>query len=238
MLPPPLVAGSAAPASFQPPAYSPLPPPQRSGRWSGSAWMLTRQDPGGGALAPGGTLGGSQAGARLVYRVNGDAARPLALSARLYIPLRQRSAAEAAAGIDWRPFSRIRVHLLAERRQASGGDGRSAFALTVYGGHAGDLGRRLRYDVYGQAGVVGLRSRDLFVDGSARLWVAAGRIEAGAAVWGAAQPGAERLDAGPQISYRLPLRGTNVRLSADWRFRLAGDAEPGSGPALILASDF
>lgn len=229
---------AAVVASVQTVPYSPLPERRRGNRWSGSAWMVSRHEPGGGALAPGGTLGGSQAGLRLLYRVNGDAARPLALSARLYLPLRQRSAAEVAAGIDWRPFRQVPVHLLAERRQALGGDGRSAFALTVYGGHGGALGRRLRYDAYAQAGVVGLRSRDLFVDGAARLWVPAGRFEAGAAIWGAAQPGAERLDAGPQVSYRLPLRGTDVRLSADWRFRLAGDAAPASGPAFTLASDF
>jgi hypothetical protein len=30
----------------------------------------------------------------------------------------------------------------------------------------------------------------------------------------------------------------NVRVHADWRQRLAGNAAPGSGPALTLAGDF
>ena len=65
-----------------------------------------------------------------------------------------------------------------------------------------------------------------------------GAVELGVGAWGAAQPGAARLDAGPGLAYRLPLRGANVRIEADWRFRLAGDAAPGSGPALTLATDF
>ena len=61
----------------------------------------------------------------------------------------------------------------------------------------------------------------------------------GAGVWGAAQAdGAliDRLDAGPSLRLRhdrLPLG-----LSADWRFRLAGNAEPGSGPALTVYASF
>ncbi len=207
---------------------------RNASRWSGSAWLLLRDDRGRASLAPGGALGGSQAGAKLHYRVGGA----LALSARLYAPLRRIGGAEAAAGIDWQPWSRLSVHVLAERRQKLGNEGRSAFALTLYGG----LGRRLpgglRGDAYLQAGVVGLRSRDLFVDGSVRATLPVGPIELGAAAWGAAQPGAARLDAGPSVSYRLPVGRATLRLQADWRFRVAGDAAPGSGPALTLAADF
>ncbi|HKR24119.1 MAG TPA: hypothetical protein VJS15_02580 [Allosphingosinicella sp.] len=211
-----------------------LPATPRARRWSASAWLLLRDDGGGGALAPGGTLGGSQAGARLLRPIG----RGLALSGRLYLPLRRHSAAEAAAGLDWRPVARLPLHLLAERRQALGKDGRSAFALTLYGGASSELPRRLRLDAYGQAGVVGTRARDVFVDGSARISAPLGPVEIGGGAWGAAQPGAWRVDAGPSISYRLPVRGAALRLQADWRFRLAGDAAPGSGPALTLAADF
>ncbi|HYN46985.1 MAG TPA: hypothetical protein VES64_09870 [Allosphingosinicella sp.] len=205
--------------------------------WSGSAWILVRRD-GGAALAPGGTLGGSQAGGRLLYRLNGDPARPLALSARLYAPLRRIEEAEAAVGLDWRPSARFPLHILAERRQAAGKDGRSAFALTFYGGIDRALPHGLRLSAYGQGGLVGTRSRDLFVDASVRLGLPVGPVEIGGGAWGAAQPGASRIDAGPQISWRLPVRNANLRLSADWRFRIAGGAAPGSGPALTLAADF
>jgi hypothetical protein len=34
------------------------------------------------------------------------------------------------------------------------------------------------------------------------------------------------------------MRGASLRIEADWRFRVAGSAAPGSGPALTLAVDF
>lgn len=195
---------------------------------------MLRGEPRGTALAPGGTLGGSQAGARVLYRLGGG----LALSGRLYAPLGRTRGSEAAAGLDWRPSARLPIHLLAERRQAIGSDGRSAFAVTLYGGGDRDLAHGLRIDAYGQAGVVGARARDPFVDGSVRVFRSLGPVEIGGGAWGAAQPGVSRLDAGPSASWRLPLRGANLRLQADWRFRMAGDAAPGSGLALILAADF
>jgi len=233
----PSASGGGAPVAFvgatpgpglQPPTFS------ASRRWSASAWLLLRDERGAAALAPGGTLGGSQAGARMSYRIG----RGLALSGRFYLPLRRIGEAEVAAGIDWRPSARLPVHLLAERRQDVGGDGRSAFALTLYGGASGRLPGGLGAEFYGQAGLVGVRSRDLFVDGSVRVALPLGPVEVGGGAWAAAQPGAARLDAGPAVSYRLPVRRLNLRLQADWRFRIGGDAAPGSGPALTLAADF
>jgi hypothetical protein len=184
-------------------------------------------------------LGGSQAGARLAYRLNGDPARPLALSARLTAPIRRRSGAEAALGLDWQPSRRFPVHLLAERRQKLGRDGRSAFGLTLYGGVGDSPLGALRVDAYAQAGIVGTRSRDLFGDGALRLSLPIGRrARLGAGAWAAAQPGVARLDLGPQALLHLDLAGRNVSLAADWRQRIAGHAAPGSGPALTLATDF
>lgn len=220
----------------QPLAFTPIPQPPvpaTASRWSVSAWLLVR-DEGGAALAPGGTLGGSQAGARVTYALG----HGVALSGRAYVPLRRTSGAELAAGIDWRPIPPLPVSLLAERRQRLGGEGRNAFALTVHGGTSRALTPRLRFDLYGQAGVVGTVRRDLFIDGSIRIARRIGPVELGAGVWGAAQPGASRLDSGPSLSWRLPLPDTNLRLQADWRFRLAGEARPDSGPALTLAADF
>lgn len=216
------------------PIAAPRPP---SRRWSGSAWLLARRD-GGAALAPGGTLGASQAGARLLYRINDDARRPLGLSGRLYVPLRRIAGAEVAAGFDWQPSARLPLHLLLERRQGVGREGRNAFAATVYGGGSADLGRGWRLDGYAQAGIVGTRSRDAFLDGSARLTRAFGPVEVGGGVWGAAQPGASRLDVGPQLSVPIRARSVSLRLSAEYRVRVAGDARPASGPALTLGVDF
>ncbi|HEY0013057.1 MAG TPA: hypothetical protein VGB79_09415 [Allosphingosinicella sp.] len=206
------------------------------GRWSGSAWLLLRRD-GGRALAQGGTLGGGQAGLRIGYRLNRYAARPLSLAVRVYAPARDPRAAEAALGLEWRPFASIPMRLAAERRQALGSRGRSALALGAHGGVSGmALPGGLRLDAYGQAGIVGTRSRDLYADGAARVTMPVGRFDIGAAVSGGAQPGAARLDMGPVLSVRLP--DARLRVSAEWRFRIAGGARPGSGPALTIGTDF
>lgn len=235
---------AAAPDIAVAPIRASLPPPSgtpgayasaaASRRWSVSAWLLVRDERGAAALAPGGTLGGSQAGARLTYRLDDR----LALSGRVYLPLRRMRGAEAAAGLDWQPLAAWPLHLLAERRQDLGGEGRSAFALTLYGGASRALPHGLRADLYGQAGMVGTRTRDLFADGALRVTARLGPVELGGGAWGGAQPGAARLDAGPSLSWRLPVEGAELRLQADWRFRIAGDAAPGSGPALTLSAGF
>jgi hypothetical protein len=62
-----------------------------------------------------------------------------------------------------------------------------------------------------------------------------GRFSAGIGVWGGYQPGLYRVDADPRISMRVR---PNVSLHLDWRQRLAGAAEPGSGPAVTLGANF
>jgi hypothetical protein len=181
-------------------------------------------------------LGGSQVGARATYALS----QRLAISARLYSPLSRASGAEAALGVEVQPLAAVPVRVLTERRQAIGRDGRSALALLAHGGVSErPLPGGLRLDAYAQAGVVGLRSRDGFVDGALRVGLPLGdKINLGIGAWGAAQPGASRVDVGPHASYRLPLLGGSARISADWRVRVGGDARPGSGPALTLSTDF
>jgi hypothetical protein len=219
------------------PAAIAVAPPGRRSPWSLSAWLFVRRGRGEAALVPAGTLGGSQAGTRLTYRLG---ARPdtLSLSLRGYAPLSNRRAAEAAAGLDWKPLRFAPLHLLAERRQALGPDGRSAFGLTAYGGVDEAALGPLRLSIYAQAGAVGARRRDLFADGAARLTVPLGRLRIGAGAWAAAQPGVSRVDAGPHADLTLPIANGFATLSADWRLRVAGDARPGSGPALTLSTGF
>lgn len=225
--------GRAAARGIGPPAPAGTAPP----RWSFATWAFLRSGEAS-ALVPGGTLGGSQAGAVARFRLNRDAARPLALAMRLSSPIRRRAGAEAAVGIDWQPSRRIPLHILAERRQGLGREGRSAFGLTLYGGIDDAPLAGLRVDAYAQAGIVGSRSRDLFGDGALRLSLPLGRARLGAGAWAAAQPGVARLDIGPQASVRLPLAGRNFAVAADWRLRAAGGARPGSGPTLTIATDF
>ena len=91
-------------------------------------------------------------------------------------------------------------------------------------------------DAYAQAGVVGLKSRDLFADGGITLTRPVYKqFSAGFGIWGGLQPGLYRVDAGPRITMRVR---NNVRVHFDYRQRLAGNALPGSGPAVTLAGDF
>lgn len=236
------VMTSAAPPGRMPGALpdSIAAPVRASPRLTGSLWMLAR---GGGtaAVATNGLVGGSQAGARLLYRVAGDPARPLSLSTRLSGPLR-RSDAEAALGVEWQPVAGLPVRFLAERRQRVSGEGRSAFALLAHGGLSDrPVAGGLRLDAYAQAGVVGVRRRDLFADGGVTLVRPLGLdgtagVALGAGVWGGAQPGAYRLDVGPRLT--ATLGSARARVSLDWRLRVAGGAAPSSGPSLTIGTDF
>lgn len=60
----------------------------------------------------------------------------------------------------------------------------------------------------------------------------------GGMIASSAQPGVERLDIGPEIRLRLPVGQGGLRLSAEWRARIAGNARPASGPAITLITDF
>ena len=225
-------SGSVAPLASAPPGLA-VPTVRGSRPWAVSAWAFVRRG-GGATLAPGGILGGSQAGVRATYRIAGNEA-PLAVSLRVTVPVERPRGAEAAAGVDWKPIARLPVHLLLERRQRLGAEGRSAFGVTVYGGGEAKLGP-LHVDGYAQAGIVGARRRDLFADGGVRAAVPLGPLRLGAGAWAAAQPGTSRIDVGPHAALRL--RPLNAAVLADWRFRVAGSARPGSGPALTLAADF
>lgn len=190
-----------------------------------------------------GLLGGSQAGARVMFRINDDVARPLSLSVRVSSPLR-RTGVEAAAGVEWQPLAGVPVRVLAERRQRLIGEGRSAFALLAHGGLSGrPVMAGIRLDAYAQAGIVGARSRDLFADASATLTRPlnpdrTSGLAVGAGAWGGMQPGASRLDIGPRMTTTLAVPSGRARVSVDWRFRVAGASAPASGPSLTLETDF
>ncbi|MGP7794842.1 hypothetical protein [Sphingomonas sp. CLY1604] len=221
-----------------PAVAAPGPPPAaRPGRWAGSAWLIARN---GSAIGlPGSQLGGSQAGARVTYGLTAN--RRLALAARLSAPLSGRGR-EAAAGIDWQP-TRLPVHVLAEHRIGLDG-GRGGPTLAAIGGFGpAEVTRGVVLEGYGQAGVIARDGGEGFADGALRaahpLATLAGvRIDIGAGIWGGAQRGAARLDVGPTLGLVLPVGGRRLRLSADWRQRIAGDSRPGSGPALSLGTDF
>ena len=221
---------------------APLPPtlsgPPRFDRLQLTSWALLRGTGRGTipttSLASGGTLGGSQAGARLTWRFN----QAWAASLRSSSSVGGVRGAEVAGGIRWQPLRSIPVAFTAERREGLGRfGGRSAFALFAESGiYNRAVFNNITLDGYIQGGVVGFNNRDLFVDGGATLARPIWRnISGGIGVWGAAQPGLYRLDAGPRITMQVR-RG--VKVHADYRQRLIGNAAPPSGPAVTLAADF
>jgi hypothetical protein len=186
------------------------------------------------SLASGGTLGGSQAGARLFYNFSPMISAAVRTSSQV-----GRRGGEVAGGIRVRPLRTIPVWFTAERRQALGkyGGGRSAFALFAEGGvYERPMPWGFTLDGYAQAGIVGMRSRDLFADAGAAVTRPIYRqFSGGFGVWGGVQPGIYRVDAGPRLTMKVR---RNMRVHLDYRQRLAGNAEPGSGPTVTLAGDF
>jgi hypothetical protein len=202
-----------------------------------SSWAFLRSQPGGligpSALARGGQLGASQAGARLLYNVNRQIAVALRTSADV-----GRRGGEVAGGLRVQPVTGLPLWFTAERRQSFGsGSGRDAFALFAEAGiYRQSLPWQLTLEGYAQGGIVGLRSRDAFADGGLALTRPLIRnLSIGAGAWGGVQPGLYRVDAGPRLTMRVR---PNVRVHLDWRQRLAGNVQPGSGPAITLAGDF
>ncbi len=238
------LAGLSLPGSFvstpQSMPAAPVPPidPHKLDRLQLSSWALLRNQQTGTAgsrsLASGGQLGASQGGVRLIYNID----RRIGVAARFSSEVGRRGG-EAALGIRVRPLVSVPVWITAERRQAVGkyGGGRSDFALFMEGGlYQQPLPWDFALDGYLQGGVVGLKTRDLFIDGAVTVSRPVYRqFSAGFGIWGGAQPGLYRVDAGPRITMRVR---NNLKVHVDRRQKLTGNARPGSGPVLTLAGDF
>lgn len=226
-------------------------------RWSVDGWAMLRPpregvyrlDEAGSDLNPGlasaGSLGGSQAGARISWTPLASLGVHLRASTAL-IPKgrsaqnQQMVGGEGSLGVSWKPLKTVPVRLLAERRQRLGsalGGGRNAFALTAEGGlYQQPLAYGINLDGYAQAGVVGAHRRDLFADGAlTATYPFMPRFAVGGGMWGGIQPGLSRFDAGPRLSYQLR---PGLRAHLDYRFRVTGNADPRSGPAFTLAAGF
>ncbi|MFB2558840.1 hypothetical protein ACEWB4_07065 [Sphingobium sp. sgz301303] len=228
------------PTAAPPPV--PLAAPRSPDRWRASAWTLWRADGSGGTeLVSAGRLGGSQTGLRVDYELTPQARSRATAYARLTSALQRPSTPEAAVGLAFQPSRAIPVTLAAERRIALGKGARDATSLMAVGGFGPvDVAPRLQAEAYAQTGMVGLRRRDLFIDGKLSLLspLARSRVKIGGAISGGAQPGVSRLDIGPELQLRLPLPQMGARIAVEWRERIAGNARPGSGMAVTLAADF
>lgn len=219
---------------------SPIAPPapvRGPSRLNGSAWLLVRGGPAG--TVSGGQLGASQGGLRITYALG--ARRRWALAARIAAPLKG-AGREAALGIEWQPTT-LPIRLIAEQRFVLDG-GRGGPTVGVIAGYGPSaIAPGVRLEAYGQAGAIARAGIEGFVDASARVThplgqVASIRVDIGIGAWGSAQRAAERFDIGPTLVATVPVAGKSIRLTLDWRERIAGAARPGSGPALSIGSDF
>ncbi|MDQ4420687.1 hypothetical protein OOT33_09615 [Sphingobium sp. DEHP117] len=237
-------------ASDPAPRPSPLPlraPAKGERRWSAGAWLFWRERGGGATLNSFGQLGASQAGARADRAIGtlklGTRALPVLGYGRISAALDTPHQSEAAVGVAIRALSgRTPLSIGVERRIALEHSARNAFALVLAGGlNPTPVVGPIAAEGYAQAGVVGLSRRDTFADGRIALTAPldrSQRVRAGFSVSGGAQPYVARLDIGPVVEARLRLGGIDPRLVVEWRQRVAGNARPGSGLSVTLASDF
>lgn len=233
------------PVPFYPAGQEPLANPRR---WSADAWMLWRRGstgaPVGGLLTP--SYGASQAGVVLRYRLAPESGHRPAAYLRATAALNGSNEREAALGLTARPFARMPIAIAGEARFTSAPGGKfvrpAAYAVTELPPFALPFGTR--GEAYGQAGYVGGKFATAFADGQIRvdrglLRLGKGELRLGGGVWAGIQKGASRVDAGPSLTLGQPLGGpAAMRLAADWRFRVAGKAAPGSGPAVTLSAGF
>ena len=211
-------------------------------RWSGSAYVLVRRS-GASDLAVAPVLGGGQAGAQLAYAVDPLATRPVQIEVRATAPTSApRQAGQAALGLAWHPWPGAAVAV--ERLFALGNQSRGGWTARLSGGSATEArgARWLDASAYGEGGAVGLHNVATYaafqgrIGGGMRLGerlLATGGIGA----WASVQHDRttiDRLDTGPTLG----VRSGNLELRVDYRLRVAGNARPGSGPALTVATLF
>jgi hypothetical protein len=215
-------------------------------RWAGDAWVLVRSGSAAGnagALPP--TYGGTQAGAVLRYRLAPTSPRRPTAYLRVTAALNGSGEREAAVGLFARPLGALPVAIAAEGRvgrlSARAVARPAVMAFTEIAPIV--LVENARAELFLQGGYVGGVGATPFIDGQLRIDHRVGRgdrleFRTGAGTWGGAQRDAGRLDVGPTATIAIDAGPAVARLSLDWRFRVAGAAEPGSGPALTISAGF
>ncbi len=226
-----------------------VPPP---GRWSLDGWAFWRQGSSAAPVSQGRVpiYGASQTGAVLQYRLAPASRRDPRIYARAYRALVTRGENEGALGASLRPLGRVPVRIAGEVRYTDAAFF-NAFRPAAYGVTEVpplSLPYGLQAEVYAQGGWVGGPGATPFADGQAsvtrdlplvsRLTGDRLRLSLGAGAWGGAQKDAQRADIGPTLRLDTRIGKVPARIGLDWRLRVAGDAAPGSGVAVTVATGF
>ncbi|WP_219892781.1 hypothetical protein [Aquisediminimonas profunda] len=215
-----------------------------SRNWQLSGYALLRTGSGQAGIATNGQLGGSQIGLRAQRQIIRSGQFSLSASGRISAPIILEEGKEAGFGFALKRSGRVPVELIVERRVGLDRGGRNAVAALVATGFDDvHIPAKLLFSGYVQAGAVGLKSRDGFVDGALRaehalLDFEKGGLRIGGVLAGSAQPGVSRVDLGPTIAARFRVAHTSFRVAAEWRERIGGNALPGSGPTITLGFDY
>lgn len=222
-------------------------------RWSFDAFSFHRAGSGSEAVSAGrvAIYGASQSGARLQYRFAPGSRRDPRAFVRAYQAHVSGGESELAAGLSVRPVPSMPLRAYGEVRLTDTAlFGRTvrpaAYAVTEIAPVSLPLDVAL--ELYGGAGYVGGTASTLFADGQAvgmrevasfrALGDRSLRISVGGGAWGGVQRDAGRLDIGPTMRVDFDLGKIPARVSVDWRERVAGEAEPGSGVAATLSTQF
>ena len=214
-------------------------------RWSADGWLYWRSGSGGQLAALQPSYGRSQAGAVVRFDLAPRSGQRPQAYLRGNTALQGPREQEAALGLSVRPVATVPMRVGGEMRVRDGAYGSEVrpAVLAVTELPPLTLARGVEAEAYAQGGYVGGRFATPFVDAQARAMVdvsefGGSRLSAGAGVWGGAQKGAARIDVGPSAALRFRLGAVNSRLALDYRLRVAGDAQPASGPALTLSAGF
>lgn len=201
--------------------------------------------PNAGYSAPFTSYGGSQLYLRTQWRLGDDGlARRSTAYARVNQDLSRGGRAEYALGVAVQPMAQIPVIAHAERRFRQGAP--DATATFISGGvSAVKLPLNAQLDGYAQGGRIwpDKGKATSFFDGQARVtmplqqtpkWQA----DVGVAVIGGGEDRLARLDIGPVVHVATKQDQAVIEGQLGWRFRVAGDATPASGPAVTLSFGF
>ncbi len=220
-------------------------PQGSASRWTADGWLLWRDDSTTPLLTGRPSYGRSQAGVVARYRLAPSSGHAPQAYLRASAALQGAREEEAALGLSARPLAAVPVRVAAELRASQRVTGTqlrpAVYAVTELAPQSLPLGASA--EAYAQAGYVGGTAHTAFVDGQVRVDRSVARhddfdLRAGGGAWGGAQRGSARLDVGPSASLTFDLGEARGRLAADYRFRVAGDAQPASGPALTLSAGF